>query len=208
MEVRKVKLSQLKGAAYNPKDRTEGKSRLGQLEKSMTDIGLVYPVAVDKNLNVIDGHRRIQAAINLGWTDIPILIVETDDRDRVYAEVNATASKLTGSQTMGVWLCRPSAVTEHSRHQFEMVEQVFGRKAMERVVKAGMAITVMQDASKVAQYCDCADDLKFKQQSLNWLIKNRNRMLVRAFMKTGLSAKTLFNAVLNNKNLRVQYTAR
>jgi len=145
---------------------------------------------------------------NLGWTEVPILIVETEDRDKVYAEVNATASKLTGSQTMSVYLQNPGAVTEHSRHQFEIVEQLFGRKWMEKVVAAGMAITVMQDANKVAQYCDCSDNLKFKQTALAWLIKNRNRILVRAFMRTGLSAKTLYNAVIRNKNLRVQYTSR
>jgi len=54
MEVRKAKITQLKGASYNPKDRTEGQSRLNQLEKSITEIGLVYPIAVDKAYNIID----------------------------------------------------------------------------------------------------------------------------------------------------------
>lgn len=208
MEIKRVKLSVLKGAKYNPKDRTEGKGKLNTLEKSITEIGLIYPIAVDKGMNIIDGHRRLQAVTNLGWTEIPIIVVETDDRDKVYAEVNATAQKLGGSQTMGIWLQQPKAVTEHTRQQFEKAQELFGRKNMERVVKAKMSINVLFEATKIASYCDCADDVKFRHQALLWLIKWRNRLLVRAFMRTGMSAKTLYNAVIKNTNLRVQYTSR
>lgn len=49
------------------------------LQESMKANGLLSPVAVDKNLNLIFGARRLLAAKALGWTEIPAIVLDKKD---------------------------------------------------------------------------------------------------------------------------------
>ena len=61
-----VLISTIKCSSWNPPSRVEEK-RLRGLKDSISDVGLLYPVLMDKNNNLIDGHRRLVAVKELGW---------------------------------------------------------------------------------------------------------------------------------------------
>lgn len=44
---------------------------ISALAASLKEIGLLHPVVVDEQNNLIAGERRLRAAISLGWTEIP-----------------------------------------------------------------------------------------------------------------------------------------
>ena len=142
MQVKRVAVSELKMAAHNPSVRTKNrKGNMRQLEKSISRFGLIYPIAVAKDLSVIDGHRRLQACINLGWDMIPVLIVEADDKDAVYADVNANSYRLSGCQNLMVWLKNPAAVTTRASNTFAKWESIVGpAKKLFTAVKSGKPI--------------------------------------------------------------------
>ena len=58
---------------------------LAELQESLNASGLLQPITVRRRLGkdgfeVIAGERRLRAARNLGWKEIPAIIKETDDR--------------------------------------------------------------------------------------------------------------------------------
>ena len=48
------------------------------LKKSVGSIGLIHPVTVNQDDELIAGARRFQAAKELGWEEIPVQVVEQD----------------------------------------------------------------------------------------------------------------------------------
>ena len=48
------------------------------LKKSIEKIGLINPITINNNNELLAGARRFQAVTDLGWKDVPVHIVERD----------------------------------------------------------------------------------------------------------------------------------
>jgi len=49
------------------------------LKKSIESVGVIHPVTVNGKGELLAGARRLQAARELGWTEIPAQVVEKDE---------------------------------------------------------------------------------------------------------------------------------
>lgn len=78
MEVKKVKISDLKFAEYNPRKISE--KQMEDLKESIRCFGFVDPIVVNKNkdrLNVIvGGHQRVKAFKQDGGKEVPCVFVD------------------------------------------------------------------------------------------------------------------------------------
>ena len=48
---------------------------LSELQASISELGLLCPVAVDRQGRLIHGHRRLEACRRLGWTEVPVVVL-------------------------------------------------------------------------------------------------------------------------------------
>jgi ParB family chromosome partitioning protein len=55
---------------------------LGQLMESLKKYGLMNPIIINRDNELIAGHRRLEAARNLGWKTIQVLVLDREE----YAE--------------------------------------------------------------------------------------------------------------------------
>src|ERR1035441_5477196 len=69
-----VSADKLKPNNNNP--RIHSDKQIKQLMRSIEVFGFDMPIAVDRNLQVIVGHGRLQAAMKLGMKKIPVVILE------------------------------------------------------------------------------------------------------------------------------------
>ncbi len=80
MKIELIKITELKAADYNPRVMPE--EELGKLKRSITEFGFIEPVVVNSNpqrLNVIiGGHQRVEAARQLGMTEVPVVFLSLD----------------------------------------------------------------------------------------------------------------------------------
>ncbi|MBE7437736.1 MAG: ParB N-terminal domain-containing protein [Spirochaetales bacterium] len=51
---------------------------LGELENSLQRLGLLNPLLIDPDNNLLAGYRRLTAAKNLGWDAIEVRLIEVD----------------------------------------------------------------------------------------------------------------------------------
>jgi ParB family chromosome partitioning protein len=61
-------------------DRT--RRDLGDIEsfaQSIADIGLLNPITVDEHGHLLSGVRRLAACKHLGWKEIPVNVVRSDE---------------------------------------------------------------------------------------------------------------------------------
>lgn len=81
-DYQQLPLSSIRPNPYQPR-REFDESELSELQASLKSSGLLQPITVRRAVDgyeLISGERRLRAASRLGWTDIPAIIRDVDDR--------------------------------------------------------------------------------------------------------------------------------
>lgn len=79
-----IAIAQIRANPYQPRKEFRPEE-LADLESSLRTSGLLQPITVrpapsGSGFELIAGERRFRAATRLGWTEIPAIVRETDDR--------------------------------------------------------------------------------------------------------------------------------
>ena len=81
-ELVRIPLSRIRPNPFQPR-KTFNPEELAELEASLAASGLLQPITVRRAgdaYELIAGERRLRAATNLGWAEIPALVKDLDDR--------------------------------------------------------------------------------------------------------------------------------
>ena len=54
---------------------------VGALKKSLESVGLIHPVTINGEGELLAGARRFQAASELGWGETPVQVVELEQQE-------------------------------------------------------------------------------------------------------------------------------
>ena len=81
-ELVRIPISRIRANPFQPR-KTFNADELAELQASLASSGLLQPITVrpaGDAYELIAGERRLRAATNLGWTEIPALVKDLDDR--------------------------------------------------------------------------------------------------------------------------------
>lgn len=81
-ELQRIPLSRIRPNPFQPR-REFDPVELAELEGSLRASGLLQPISVRRHgdaFELIAGERRVRAANNIGWSEIPAIVREFDDR--------------------------------------------------------------------------------------------------------------------------------
>ncbi|HJQ19772.1 MAG TPA: ParB/RepB/Spo0J family partition protein [Gemmatimonadaceae bacterium] len=81
-ELQRLPIARIRPNPYQPR-REFDESELAELQSSLKASGLLQPITVRRGADgfeLISGERRLRAATRLGWTDIPAIVRDVDDR--------------------------------------------------------------------------------------------------------------------------------
>ena len=96
MELKKIQLSELKPAAYNPRVPLKpGDPEYEALALSIERNGYIEPIVVNADLTIISGHQRRTVMMDLGRTEADVIVVDIQDPEREKA-ANIALNKITG----------------------------------------------------------------------------------------------------------------
>lgn len=73
------------------------------LAASINAVGLLHPVVLTPNGQLIAGERRLEACKVLGWTDIPVTVVSLDDIVRGEFAENMDRKSFTPTEEVAIW---------------------------------------------------------------------------------------------------------
>ncbi|MDD4432100.1 MAG: site-specific DNA-methyltransferase [Parabacteroides sp.] len=95
MEFKKLLISDLVPAAYNPRKALKpGDAEYEKIKNSITEFGYVDPIIVNSDMTIIGGHQRVTVLKDLGYTEIDCIIVEVDKTKE--KALNVALNKITG----------------------------------------------------------------------------------------------------------------
>lgn len=80
---------------------------LAPLMDSLKKYGLMNPVVVNRDRELIAGHRRYEAARRLGWRTVSVVVVETSEEEKMLEmeiEENTQRKNLTSDELADAYL--------------------------------------------------------------------------------------------------------
>jgi hypothetical protein len=191
---------------FNPPGRTDlndPSSGLRQLVKSIADHGLgQFPVVNDET--VVEGNRRVRAALLLELSEIPVLY-RKDATSGTYAELNATQRAHSPAQKVFTWLLDPSAVTYGMNRRIMKVVGEVGLSVVEQVTARRMnVLSLFYWATRAYDYCqpNPAMRRKFLVMAIRVQAKFNEQKAMRDWVEQKRSPVTLLNRVLAGKSIR------
>ncbi|HET6884188.1 MAG TPA: ParB/RepB/Spo0J family partition protein, partial [Pirellulales bacterium] len=78
----RISVYDIEANPYQPR-REFDEAEIDQLSSSLQQHGLLQPILVRRvaeRYQLIAGERRLRAAIKAGWSDVPVQVIEADDR--------------------------------------------------------------------------------------------------------------------------------
>jgi ParB family chromosome partitioning protein len=82
-QLRSLPIDRIRANPFQPR-REFAESELASLADSLRESGLLQPITVrplaDNSFELVAGERRLRAATRLGWSEIPALVRDFDDR--------------------------------------------------------------------------------------------------------------------------------
>lgn len=95
MEFKKLKISDLIPAEYNPrKELKSGDKEYEKIKRSIEEFGYVDPVIVNNDMTIIGGHQRVTVLKDLGHDKIDCVVIDIDKTKE--KALNIALNKITG----------------------------------------------------------------------------------------------------------------
>jgi len=145
-----MKINQIKVCKRFRKDLGD----LEELKKSIKEIGLLQPIVVDENNNLIAGQRRLQAFKELSITDIDVNIIKIDSSLKGEYDENVIRKQFTPTEGVKIWEAMKSYQGKNQYTQ-EDVSNLDTSKKRDRAAKATkIGRTNLSKAKQVIEYGD------------------------------------------------------
>lgn len=203
MKLLQQKPESLTVADYNPAIRTE-KNNLKKLLQSIKDHGILYPLLVDKKMNVIDGHRRLACAKKLKLNQVPILVSDTRlTKDDCYETINTTARKMASTEMIYVYV-HGGKVPHQTENRIKKLEKIVGTPELKKLSNQYVSTAVLGLGQLVGRYCgDRSDELVKK--TILWSVKHKQGYKARKAIEEGVSKSALKKVILADRPLKHEW---
>jgi len=140
MKIEKIEISKLKPATYNPRQIT--KKQYSDLKDSIDRFGLVDPIIINKNGNiVIGGHQRLKICKELKHTEIDCVVLDLNKEQE--RELNIRLNKSGGEWDMDI-LANEFDIEELKDWGFKDVEFGFNIDKIEEDKEDEYVITIKE----------------------------------------------------------------
>lgn len=136
-----VPIHTIRHTPYNPASRTKEGKKLTQAIQAIHKYGLIYPILITADRDVIDGNRRLAACRILGHKTVECIVCELD-RDEAFSMVNTTALPLGGKGWLEIGL-GGGYMEAKLRKQYDELEDLIGTYGIKLLIDQGLGMNIL-----------------------------------------------------------------
>lgn len=200
-----IDIELIKPAAFNPPDRTTARS-ISDLKASIERVGIIYPLVITKDYDLVDGHRRLACALALGMKTVPV-IIRPDNQLELFYEVNQPQKKLTRADELWVYLSG-GLVRGEALANIQTLERMVGREGLETLAEERVSPRgIVQIVKMLLRYTGKGEpdfttgENKFANRAVMWLVYNRQTFAVRRAIAGRMSPNVIVSCIENGEPL-------
>jgi hypothetical protein len=143
-----VPIHTVRHTPYNPASRTKEGEKLRRLISEIAVRGLIYPILITSDRDVIDGNRRLAACRSLGHKTIECIVSELD-RDEAFTVVNTTAIPIGGKGWLEIGMGN-GYMPQKMRQQYDELFGLIGTYGIKLLIDQNLGMNVLPLCKSVA----------------------------------------------------------
>ncbi|CAD6516512.1 ParB/RepB/Spo0J family partition protein [Paraburkholderia metrosideri] len=143
-----VPIATIEFAPYNPKARTADGKKLKYLIEVIKVYGVLYPLLITRDRELVDGHRRLTACLTLGYTHVDCIVLDME-RDKAFTAINTTPEKLGGKGWLEVGR-GGGYLPEPLRGQYKELASLVGEFGIDLLIQKRLGLNILQLCKSVA----------------------------------------------------------
>lgn len=190
---------ELRDADFEPATRLKDDKSLRRLRESIREKGVLIPIMIREDGTIIDGHRRVKCAKDIGLGQVPVVVIDGDIAS-LFRELNDTRKQVTGAQWMDGYT-RGADVPERIRSKIEALQVIVGREGIERLVSLGVSPVLYNVVRRTAAYCDRGDDILFQAEVIYWVTEYHQALHLHRALRDFVSPEIILQAVEEGREL-------
>lgn len=203
-QIEVVSVDAIKPLGFNPASRVTEPALKG-LRESIAQHGILQPLALTPNGDLIDGERRWRCAKALGLTHVPVMRYN-GELMTLYRELNGERRRHSAAEWLNVWVHGgdvPEGVLKDIRRLCKLV----GAEELAKLAQDGVSPRgIMQIASIVCGYCGDKSD-GFKASVIRWARTHKQTFAVRRAIADKVSPETIIGAIKDNRPIHPVWVA-
>lgn len=133
---------------YNPAARTKEGEKLRRLIAEIAGRGLIYPILITSDRDVIDGNRRLAACRALGHKTIECIVSDLD-RDEAFTVVNTTAIAIGGKGWLEIGMGN-GYMPAKMRQQYDELFGLIGAYGIKLLIDQNLGLNILPLCKSVA----------------------------------------------------------
>lgn len=199
-KVEMVNVADIKAAPFNPPDRTE-KANLETLKAAILQANeIISPIIVSRDLHLIDGHRRLAVARELGWTAVPCIIVEYGLQEG-WALLNGATRPIgaKGWTAAAAYGMDTRYMPKEQARRIERIRQIAGDEGLTILADKRMSNWFIQQVNSVARAIGDMSE-EYMKTIMLWLINHKQQYPARRAIELGMLEELAY-AIAEDKPL-------
>jgi len=161
-----VPIHTVRHTPYNPAARTKEGDKLRRLISEISGRGLIYPILITSDRDVIDGNRRLAACRALGHKTIECIVSELD-RDEAFTVVNTTAIPIGGKGWLEIGMGN-GYMPQKTRQQYDELLSLIGTYGIKLLIDQNLGLNILPLCKSVS-----ALDAKYSLAQIIMLVAAR-----------------------------------
>lgn len=115
---------------------------LDAMADSIAEQGLLYPIVIKPDNTLVAGERRLRACMQLGWTEIPVRVLDVADLLSAERAENEVRKDFTPSEAIAIARVIDEALKEENKARRKEIARAVGRAS--RAKRAGREINTVR----------------------------------------------------------------
>lgn len=136
-----VPIHTIRHTPYNPAARTKEGEKLRRLVSEISARGLIYPILITSDRDVIDGNRRLAACRTLGHKTIECIVSDID-RDEAFTVVNTTAIPIGGKGWLEIGMGN-GYMPAKMRQQYDELFGMVGSYGVKLLIDQNLGLNIL-----------------------------------------------------------------
>jgi len=136
-----VPVHTIRHTPYNPVARTKEGEKLRRLMDEIRQRGLVYPILITADRDVIDGNRRLAACRGLGHPTIECIVSDLD-RDEAFTMVNTSAIPIGGKGWLEIGMGN-GFMPQKLRQQYDELFALVGSYGIKLLIDQRLGLNIL-----------------------------------------------------------------
>ncbi len=199
-----VKIADLHLASFNPTKRTQDNA-IRSLINSMREFGQLAPITITSKNEVADGHRRIAAALQLGWDSVHATIAPAHlTLSALWVAINADTKPINGAAYIEATHRGLSVEQVRGRHRvlIETAMEWMGEGAIALLAEYGKSTDVIGISRKIGNFIGAEQPAEYAKV-LSWIVRHNMALVANQQAKYQIPAEMFVRAIDEDRPITI-----